>query len=253
MDGHLSRHRHCSPASELPPDRQHPAGPAQSETAEGDPVMSKLLDVTDLQVEFETRRGVLRAVDGVTFALARGESLGLVGESGCGKSTTAYALMRLLSDNGRVSGGSIVLDGKDLAIASDVELRKSRWQDIAIVFQNAMTALNPVMKIGDQLADAMMLHQDVTREQAKAHAAGIFEKVGLSPSRLMHYPHEFSGGMKQRAVMALALICSPKVLLADEPTTALDVVAQRQVLELLISLKEEFGLSLILISHDISA
>lgn len=215
--------------------------------------MSKILDVSNLQVQFETPRGTLRALDGVTFSLTKGQSLGLVGESGCGKSTTAYALMRLLSDNGRISQGSIILDGKDLALASDEELRKSRWQDIAIVFQNAMTALNPVMKIGNQLADAMMLHKNVTREQAKKHAANIFKKVGLSPSRLMDYPHEFSGGMKQRAVIALALICSPKVLLADEPTTALDVVAQRQVLELLISLKKDLGLSLILISHDISA
>ncbi|MGB3028012.1 ABC transporter ATP-binding protein [Paradevosia shaoguanensis] len=215
--------------------------------------MGKLLEVTDLKVDFATAKGTLRAVDGVSFSLDKGESLGLVGESGCGKSTTAYALMRLLSDNGRVSGGKVEVDGKDLVAASDVELRKSRWQDIAIVFQNAMTALNPVMKIGDQLADALVLHQQVPRSQAMARAAEIFEKVGLAPSRLMHYPHEFSGGMKQRAVMALALICSPKVLLADEPTTALDVVAQRQVLELLVALKKDFGLSLILISHDISA
>ncbi|MHA6692195.1 ABC transporter ATP-binding protein [Devosia sp. A449] len=212
-----------------------------------------LLEVTDLKVEFATRRGSLRAVDGVSFKLKAGQSLGLVGESGCGKSTTAYALMHLLPDNGRVSGGSVVVNGKDLISCTEAELRASRWQDIAIVFQNAMTAMNPVVRIGDQLADALMEHQAVSRSEARQRAGRIFQSVGLSPSRLMHYPHEFSGGMKQRAVMALALVCSPQILLADEPTTALDVVAQRQVLELLVSLKTELGLSLILISHDISA
>jgi len=211
------------------------------------------LEVNDLKVEFATQRGSLRAVDGVSFRLEAGQSLGLVGESGCGKSTTAYALMRLLPDNGRISGGQVLVNGKDLVSCSDSDLRSSRWQDIAIVFQNAMTALNPVVRIGDQLAAALMEHQGVSRSVARERAARVFTSVGLSPTRLMHFPHEFSGGMKQRAVMALALVCSPKILLADEPTTALDVVAQRQVLELLGALKAELGLTLILISHDISA
>lgn len=212
-----------------------------------------LLEVKDLTVQFRTEGQTLTAVNRVSFSLGEKESLGLVGESGCGKSTTAYALMNLLPKNGRIAGGQVLVNGVDLASAPYEQVRKSRWKDIAMVFQNAMTALNPVQKIGNQIVNALREHENVTRAEAIERAEYIFEKVGIAPSRLMQYPHEFSGGMKQRAVIALALICKPKLLLADEPTTALDVVAQRQVLELLVSLQEEFELSLILISHDISA
>lgn len=215
--------------------------------------MPHLLEVEGLRIDFTTRRGALGAVSDISFTLRAGESLGLVGESGCGKSTTAYALMRLLPGNGRITAGKVLINGRDIVTASEDEVRRIRWRDIAIVFQNAMTALNPVRRIGDQLIAALMEHQPLSRAEALDRARAIFEKVGLSPSRLMNYPHEFSGGMKQRAVIALALMCQPRILLADEPTTALDVVAQRQVLELLAGLKAEFGLSLILISHDISA
>ena len=211
-----------------------------------------LLEVKDLTVQFRTEGQTLTAVNRVSFSLGEKESLGLVGESGCGKSTTAYALMNLLPKNGRIAGGQVLVNGVDLASAPYEQVRKSRWKDIAMVFQNAMTALNPVQKIGNQIVNALREHENVTRAEAIERAEYIFEKVGIAPSRLMQYPHEFSGGMKQ-AVIALALICKPKLLLADEPTTALDVVAQRQVLELLVSLQEEFELSLILISHDISA
>ncbi len=212
-----------------------------------------LLEVKDLSVQFQAGKKVLTAVNRVSFSLGEQESLGLVGESGCGKSTTAYALMNLLPRNGRISGGQVLINGVDLASADDKTVRATRWRDIAMVFQNAMTAMNPVQKIGNQIVNALLEHENLPRAQAIERAEYIFEKVGLAPSRLMQYPHEFSGGMKQRAVLALALICHPKILLADEPTTALDVVAQRQVLELLVSLQEEFHLSLVLISHDISA
>jgi peptide/nickel transport system ATP-binding protein len=215
--------------------------------------MTALLELRDVQVTFATARGDLRAVDGVNLVVQQGESLGLVGESGSGKTTLAYALMRLLPENGRITAGEIRLDGTDLLPLSQQALRRLRWQRMAMVFQNAMTALNPVLRIGDQIADALMQHRKVTRAEALRRAGEIFIRVGLPEARLMQYPHEFSGGMKQRAVMALALICGPALLLADEPTTALDVVAQRQVLRLLVRLQTELGLSLILISHDISA
>lgn len=212
-----------------------------------------LLEVKNLSVQFSAGKQMLTAVNDVNFSLGEQDSLGLVGESGCGKSTTAFALMRLLAANGRISGGQVLLNGVDLVSASDDYIRDVRWKDISIIFQNAMTALNPVQKIGVQIVNALRRHEDVSKAEAIERAEFIFEKVGVSKSRLMQYPHEFSGGMKQRAVIALALICNPKILIADEPTTALDVVAQRQVLELLASLQKEFNISIIMISHDISA
>lgn len=212
-----------------------------------------ILEVKDLSVQFKVGKDIYTAVNKVSFNLGEQDSLGLVGESGCGKSTTAYALMNLLEKNGRISNGQVLINGMDLVTAPDSEVRKIRWKEISMIFQNAMTALNPVQKIGDQIINALMEHEDISRDKALERAEYLFEKVGLSPSRLMQYPHEYSGGMKQRAVIALALICFPKIILADEPTTALDVVAQRQVIELLVSLKKELNLSMILISHDISA
>ena len=212
-----------------------------------------LLEVKNISVDFKVGKQTLRVVNRVSFSLGERDSLGLVGESGCGKSTTAFALMRLLASNGQISEGQILLEGKDLASAPYDYVRKVRWKDIAIIFQNAMTALNPVQKIGNQLINALQEHEDVTRKEAIERAEYLFERVGIAKSRLMQYPHEFSGGMKQRAVIALALICKPKILIADEPTTALDVVAQRQVIELLAGLQDEFNISIIMISHDISA
>lgn len=212
-----------------------------------------LLEVKNLCVDFKVGKQTLRAVNDVSFSLGERDSLGLVGESGCGKSTTAFALMRLLAKNGRIAGGQVLLNGLDLASAPYDEIRKVRWKDIAIIFQNAMTALNPVQKIGNQLVNALQEHENVSRKEAIERAEYLFERVGIAKSRLMQYPHEFSGGMKQRAVIALALICKPKILIADEPTTALDVVAQRQVIELLAGLQDEFHISIIMISHDISA
>lgn len=211
-----------------------------------------VIKVNNLTVEYKIGHNYFEAVHDVNFSLNKRESLGFVGESGCGKSTLAYALLNLLEENGRISNGEIIINNKDLVKSTDKEIRSIRWSEISMIFQNAMTALNPVEKIGIQIINALMQHEKVSKKRAIERAKELFNKVGISPSRLMEYPHEFSGGMKQRAVIALALICYPKILLADEPTTALDVVAQRQVLELLLQLKEEFGLTLIMISHDIS-
>jgi len=212
-----------------------------------------LLDVRDFSIKFATESGTLHAVNHVSLQLDAGESLGIVGESGCGKSTTAYALMRLLPANGMITSGEVKLLGEDIVQASDARVRNLRWSEIALVFQNSMSSLNPVRTIGDQIVDAMQLHMDVGRDEGLKRAGDCFERVGISRTRLMQYPHEFSGGMKQRAMLALSLICDPKLLIADEPTTALDVVAQRQVLELLKELQTSRDLALILISHDVSA
>ncbi len=212
-----------------------------------------LLDVDNLSVVFATDTGLLHAVNNVSFQLGAGESLGLVGESGCGKSTLGFALMRLLAENGGITSGSVRLEGEDVLQMSDERLRAIRWDRIAMVFQNAMSALSPVARIGDQIVSAMRLHMPIGREQALKLAGDTFERVGVSRARLQQYPHEFSGGMKQRAMLALGLVCGPQLLIADEPTTALDVVAQRQVLDLFRELRRERGLALIMISHDISA
>lgn len=212
------------------------------------------LEVEDLSVHFRTRAGTVHAVDGVSFRIDAGGSLGLVGESGCGKSTTGYGLIRLLPRNGLVAGGKVFLNDTNLLSLPESDLRKIRWKFVAMMFQNAMSALNPVIRIGDQLVAALRLHYpETSRHEALGRASEVFDRVGLPPARLQQYPHEFSGGMKQRAMLALALMCDPQILIADEPTTALDVVAQRQVLELLETLRDELNLSLIMISHDISA
>lgn len=211
-----------------------------------------ILEIKDLNVTFQTRSAEVKAVNGVSLNLFKGDRLGIVGESGCGKSTLAYSILQLLAANATTSG-EIIYKGKNLLSLDRQELDEIRWQEISMVFQNSMTALNPVTKIGNQIMDALLEHQEVPKEEAKKRAEGIIEKVGIPKERLFEYPHEYSGGMKQRAVLALALICHPSIVIADEPTTALDVVAQRQVLQLLLELQNEMGLTLIMISHDISA
>src|SRR5699024_11134170 len=205
-----------------------------------------------LTVNFKVGGENLTAVNDVSFHIGEKESMGLVGESGCGKSTVAFSLMRLLEKNGSVNG-EVLINNSDIVSASYKEVRKIRWKDISIVFQNAMSALNPVQKIGDQIINALFQHEKISKKEAIEKAEFLFEQIGLPASRLMQYPHEFSGGMKQRAVIALALICYPDIIVADEPTTALDVVAQKQVINLLIDLKETLNLSMLVISHDISA
>jgi peptide/nickel transport system ATP-binding protein len=203
-------------------------------------------------MHYKVSSGWLRAVDGVSFELEKGDTLGLVGESACGKTSVALALMRVLPPNGKIVNGEVTFEGKDLARLSEEEMRQVRWKRISMIFQAALNALDPVQKIGDQLAEVLQAHDNVTRGEAMKAVADLFEMVGIPPSRMQNYPHEFSGGMKQRAIIAMSVLCRPKVIIADEPTTALDVVVQDQVLSKLKDMRDEFDLSMILISHDLS-
>lgn len=212
-----------------------------------------LLEIQNLKTYFETRRGYVQAVDGVTLSMERGDALGLAGESGCGKTTTALTIMRLLPSNGRVISGKIIYEGMDILAMDDETLRKEiRWKRMSMVFQGAMNALNPVFTVRDQIAQAIRIHEDVTKEAAWQRVDELFSLVGINPERAMHYPHEFSGGMKQRAIIAMSLACNPSLVIADEPVTALDVIVQAQILNLIRSLRERLGLSMILITHDLS-
>lgn len=213
-----------------------------------------LLEVRDLVVEFETARGVLRAVDEVSFSVRPGETLGVVGESGCGKSVTALSIMRLItSPPGRILGGPILYRGQNLLELEEEALRKIRGNKISMIFQEPMTSLNPVYTTGEQVAEAVRLHQKKSRKEALKVATDMFKLVGIpSPSERIHnYPHQMSGGMRQRVMIAMALACKPDLLIADEPTTALDVTIQAQILELLRELQHELGMSILLITHDL--
>lgn len=212
-----------------------------------------MLEVEHLKTYYYTYRGIVKAVDDVSFKLREGESLGIAGESGCGKSTLAYSLLKLVPPPGRIAGGKIVIDGVDVTRMSEAEVRgKVRWKKISMVFQGAMNALNPVYTVGYQLAEPLIYHKGYTRKEAIEKAKKYLQLVGLSPDIVNRYPHELSGGMKQRVVIAMALILQPKIVIADEPTTALDVVVQAQILNLLKKLQKELGISIILITHDLS-
>jgi peptide/nickel transport system ATP-binding protein len=212
-----------------------------------------LLEVSDLKVYYFTSRGVVKAVDNVGFSIRRGEILALAGESGCGKSTLGYALMRLVPPPGRIVSGSIKFNGVDVLGLSEEEFRKKiRWRGISMIFQGAMNSLNPVMKIGDQIAEIFRIHLDLPKQEGIKRARELLKMVGLDPEKVNAYPHELSGGMKQRVVIAMALALNPPLIIADEPTTALDVVVQAQILNLLKSLQREKGISMIVISHDLS-
>jgi peptide/nickel transport system ATP-binding protein len=215
--------------------------------------MAHLLEVNDLQTHFPTRAGLVRAVDGVSFYLDRGELLGLVGESGCGKSMTALSVMRLISPPGRIVNGEILFDGKDLLKLSDAEMRQMRGDDIAMIFQDPMTSLNPVFTVGEQIAEALRLHRKMSRKEAREATVEAMREVAIpDPARrLDDYPHQLSGGMRQRVMIAMALACNPKLLIADEPTTALDVTIQAQILELLDELRKQRELAVLLITHDL--
>jgi len=214
-----------------------------------------LLNVEDLKTYYTTLRGPVKAVDGVSFTVEKGEATGLAGESGCGKTTVASSILRVLPSNGNIVGGKIMYKSSVNIASIDEEVMRTdiRWKEISIVFQGAMNALNPVFKVGDQIIEAITLHEpNVSRKEALDRAQKLMELVGVEPSRVNNYPHEFSGGMKQRAMIAMALASNPSLLIADEPATALDVIVAAQVLKLLKELKKNLDLGMILITHDLS-
>ena len=214
--------------------------------------MASLLSVENLQVQFQTKKGINTAVDGVSFSIEKGRILGIVGESGCGKSVTSMSILQLLSSNARISGGSIKLDGKELVGLPEKEMCKIRGNDIAMIFQDPMTALNPTLTIGTQLMEPIMLHQNCGKKEAWTRAVDVLKRVGIAASekRMKEYPHQLSGGMRQRVMIAMAVSCEPRLLIADEPTTALDVTIQAQILELMCELREKMGTAIMLITHD---
>jgi oligopeptide/dipeptide ABC transporter ATP-binding protein len=211
-----------------------------------------LLEVQNLKTYFYTPFGSVKAVDDVSFNLERGVSLGLVGESGCGKTTAALSIMRILPHPGKVIGGKILFKGIDLLELDEEELRKIRWTGISTVFQGAMASLNPLFKIGYQIAEPILIHEEIEKEEALDRVKNLLELVGIDPDRVDNYPWELSGGMRQRVMAAMALACNPEILIADEPTTALDVIVAAQVMNLIKDLREKLHLSMILITHDIS-
>ncbi len=215
--------------------------------------MDPLLEVRGLSTYFHLAHGTLKAVDGVDFSLGNGETLAIVGESGCGKSVTAYSIMRLVMPPGRIESGVVLFNGRDLMGLAEKEMQGLRGNQISMIFQEPMTSLNPVLTVGRQIAEGVMLHRGLSGDEARAEVIDILRQVGIpSPdARFGDYPHQMSGGMRQRVVIAMALVCSPRLLIADEPTTALDVTIQAQILELIDRMKESSGMGLILITHDL--
>jgi len=213
-----------------------------------------LLDVKNLTTHYYTKVGTVKAVEDASFNIMKAQAMGLAGESGCGKTTIALSLLKILPREGKIVRGQILFNGKNLVELDDSEMREQiRWKGISLIFQGAMNALNPVYKVKDQIIEAIQIHEPkTTKKEALERAEKLFELTGLDPSRLDHYPHEYSGGMKQRACIAMALACNPKLLIADEPSTALDVIVQAQILKLLKDLKEKLSISIIVISHDLS-
>lgn len=205
-----------------------------------------LISIRNLCVDYITESGDVRACNNVSFDIAPGEVFGLAGESGCGKSTVAFSLMRLHKPPAYISGGEVIFNGENILEYSDDRMQSFRWSEMSMVFQSAMNALNPVLPMEEQFCDVIMRHTNMTREQAQQRAEGLLEIVDIHPSRLSDYPHQFSGGMRQRLVIAIALALNPKLIIMDEPTTALDVVVQREILQKIYALKEEFGFSILL-------
>ncbi len=216
--------------------------------------MSHLLEINNLRTHFFTREGVVHAVDGISYTVDRGKTLGIVGESGCGKSVGAMTIMKLIPmPPGRIVEGEILFEGKDLTKASERQLQSIRGNDIAMIFQDPMTSLNPVLRIGYQLTEGMRIHLGMSKQEAQERAVELMDAVGIPAgrNRLDDYPHQFSGGMRQRVMIAMALSCDPKLLIADEPTTALDVTIQAQIIDLLEQLQDQFGMAMLLITHDL--
>lgn len=213
---------------------------------------SNLLEIKDLCVQYKTHNGTVYAVNGVNLTLKKGETLGLVGETGAGKTTTALSILRLLPDRiGEIKSGSILLDGEEITKISEAEMRNIRGNKVSMIFQDPMTSLNPILPVGQQIGEAVLLHTNLNKEEREKRVDEMLTAVGLQPSRKNEYPHQFSGGMKQRIVIAIALACNPELLLADEPTTALDVTIQSQVLQMMNDLKKRFNTGMILITHDL--
>ncbi len=225
-----------------------------------------LLELDNISVDYAIQRGTVKAVERVSLKLDRGETLGLVGESGCGKTTAAFAITRLLPENGEITEGSITFDGKMIAGSEEEkaipprkrakyvenQMRDFRWDEVSMIFQSAMNAFNPVFKVGDQIAEAIRAHEDMTKEEARKKVLELFRLVGLDEDRIDGFPHEYSGGMRQRGMIAMALACNPKLIIADEPTTALDVIMQDRVLAEIRDLQRRLGMAMIIITHDIS-
>ena len=211
-----------------------------------------MLDVVGLNTHYLIREGTVKAAEGVNFYINQGEVFGLAGESGCGKTTVALSIMKLLPYEGRIIGGRVMLDGEDLILKSEREMRKVRWKKVSMVFQGAMNALNPVVTVGKQIVEAILTHEDASKSDAWDRTRELFDLVGLDPRRVKEYSHEFSGGMRQRVMIAMALACNPELIIADEPVTALDVVVQGQVLDLMKKLQGDLKLSTMLITHDLS-
>ena len=215
--------------------------------------VSAVLEVKDLKMYYSTKQGMVKAADGISFSINQGESMGLVGESGCGKTSVSMSIMRLLAENAKIVGGQILFKGQDIVKLKEEEMNKIRWAGIAMIFQAAMNSLNPVYKVGDQIIEAILAHEpDVTFEEARERVAELYKLVGLDPKRMDNYPHEYSGGMKQRAVIAMSLACNPDLIIADEPTTALDVIVQDMILKELSKIQKKLNMSMIYISHDIA-
>lgn len=212
----------------------------------------KFLDIKNLHIHYITDEGTVKAVNGIDIALNKGETLGLVGETGAGKTTTALGVLRLIPNPpGKIIDGEILFEGRDILLESEEEMRKIRGKKVSMIFQDPMTSLNPVMTVGEQIAEVIEIHESLSSKEAHKRAKDMLELVGLQGSRANDFPHQFSGGMQQRVVIAIALACNPELLIADEPTTALDVTIQAQVLELMKNLKEEFNTAMLLITHDL--
>lgn len=212
-----------------------------------------ILEVRDLAIYFKSRAGTVHAVDGVNLWLEKGKILGIAGESGCGKSTTALSIPKLLPSNASISRGAILFNGENIADKSEKEMEALRWKQISVIFQGAMNALNPLKTVGQQIMEPILLHEPkTTKSEAKARTEELLEQVGIAKNRFYSYPHEFSGGMRQRAMIAMSLACRPQLVIADEPVTALDVMVQAQILELIRDLCKQYELSMIMISHDLS-
>ena len=214
--------------------------------------MDTILDIKNLGMAYETGEGYVSAVDNVSFKIIQGESMGLVGESGCGKTSLGMCIMKLLPENGKITSGEINFNGEDIVPKTESEMREIRWKGVSMIFQAAMNALNPVYKVGDQIIEAILAHENIKREEARERVRDLYKLVGLPPERMENYPHEYSGGMRQRAIIAMALSCDPKLIIADEPTTALDVIVQDEIIEEIVNIQKKLNMIMMYISHDIS-